>query len=284
VIVVDDASSDSSVSILREFEESIVFLPQNTNRGVCATRNVGSAVATGDYLVFLDGDDVLAPWALELYRRVAEAKRPKIILASLFFFGRSASIRSDAGQWDAPINNIDVSAIDIEIVNFGILSNKDRSFRRSGTAMVIERALFNRIGGWTENMRLGGDTEMLLKMLYEEPTIQILSPFSAYYREHDNNATLQVRRYCASIMNVINLVKNGQYTPAGRKRSDAYAFLAGQVLYWIQTALKAKEYRSAFKMLTHGSPMVFVAITRKIAGLAKGRLPSERLGPLKEAA
>jgi hypothetical protein len=150
--------------------------------------------------------------------------------------------------------------------------------------MVIERDSFNRAGGWSEDIFPAEDTELLLKLLYEAPAIQILSPPSAYYRVHGENITRQVSRYCAALTLVIKRARERRYTPAEHKRSDAYEFLAGQVLYWSRSGLKTKDYGLALKMLAEGLPMVVVAITRKVAGLAKGRLPSERLGPLKEAA
>jgi glycosyltransferase involved in cell wall biosynthesis len=283
VIVVDDASSDSSVSVLREFGEKITLLPQGENRGGSAARNIGASVAEGDYLVFLDGDDVLAPWALELYGRIAETKRPKVILASLFFFGGASVPESDIYlRGDAPIRDFDVYSTDIEIVDYGMLRNKDRPFRRGGTSMVIERDSFNRVKGWSEDIFPAEDTELLLKLLYEAPAVQILSPPSAYYRVHGENITRQVRRYCAALTLVIKRARERRYTPPEQKRSDAYEFLAGQVLYWSRSGLRTKDYGLAFKILAEGLPMVFVAMTRKVASLAKGRLPAERLGPLKD--
>lgn len=60
VIYADDASNDNSLLIARSWEErGLVILPGYVHRGVCAARNRGAAVARGDYLVFLDGDDRL---------------------------------------------------------------------------------------------------------------------------------------------------------------------------------------------------------------------------------
>src|SRR5579883_660559 len=63
VIVVDDASSDGSPEILKQYAEKIQFLCLPTNRGAIEARNLGLAQAKGQYIIFLDGDDVLMPWA-----------------------------------------------------------------------------------------------------------------------------------------------------------------------------------------------------------------------------
>src|SRR5689334_19435660 len=70
VIVVDDASDDGSSEILRTYGDAITLGRMPSNGGPARARNRGASMATGDYLVFLDGDDVLMPWALEIYRRI----------------------------------------------------------------------------------------------------------------------------------------------------------------------------------------------------------------------
>ena len=40
----------------------------------------GARIATGDYMLFLDGDDILVPWALAVYKRVLERRHAVLIL------------------------------------------------------------------------------------------------------------------------------------------------------------------------------------------------------------
>lgn len=63
VIVVDDGSSDNSADIARSYESVRVFC--QTNQGVASARNRGVLESEGEFLVFLDQDDRLKPWALE---------------------------------------------------------------------------------------------------------------------------------------------------------------------------------------------------------------------------
>ncbi|MEO7360382.1 MAG: glycosyltransferase family 2 protein [Gemmatimonadaceae bacterium] len=73
-IVVDDASTDASVAAVMEFGDArIKLIALEENSGQCVARNTGSAVATADWLLFLDSDDELTPGALEtVYRRSTE--------------------------------------------------------------------------------------------------------------------------------------------------------------------------------------------------------------------
>ncbi|MDQ0404137.1 bifunctional glycosyltransferase family 2 protein/CDP-glycerol:glycerophosphate glycerophosphotransferase [Streptomyces sp. NPDC000349] len=84
VIVVDDRSPDACGAIADEFADRdarvrAVHLPQN--QGLGPARNVGIERAGGDYLVFLDGDDTLAPGALRaLADRVKETGDPDVLV------------------------------------------------------------------------------------------------------------------------------------------------------------------------------------------------------------
>lgn len=65
VILVNDGSTDDTETIIQEYLDKILYLFQN-NRGICAARNLGIIHARGEYIAFLDHDDVWLPQKLEL--------------------------------------------------------------------------------------------------------------------------------------------------------------------------------------------------------------------------
>ena len=65
VIVVDDASTDGSRGIIAAFGDRIEAVLKTTNGGQASAMNEGLRVATGDVVIFLDSDDLLAPHAVE---------------------------------------------------------------------------------------------------------------------------------------------------------------------------------------------------------------------------
>ena len=64
VIVVDDGSIDSTAAVCRQYGSSILYIRQE-NAGPAAARNSGIARASGELVLFLDGDDVLSPRWIE---------------------------------------------------------------------------------------------------------------------------------------------------------------------------------------------------------------------------
>src|SRR5262245_21627849 len=63
VIVVDDGSTDDSAAIADSFGPPVRVIRQK-NQGESVARNQGVAASSGEYLMFLDADDLLAPNAL----------------------------------------------------------------------------------------------------------------------------------------------------------------------------------------------------------------------------
>lgn len=70
ILVIDDASTDNTPSILRSYGTSqLRTIRLDVNAGVSAARRAGVAAATGDWVLFLDSDDELMPNALAILKR-----------------------------------------------------------------------------------------------------------------------------------------------------------------------------------------------------------------------
>lgn len=87
IICVNDGSTDTSLEILRKYEkqyEQIKVIDQ-INGGQSTARNVALNVAAGEYVYFMDGDDLLTSFALEELWKICREKQ----LDVLYFSGTS---------------------------------------------------------------------------------------------------------------------------------------------------------------------------------------------------
>ncbi len=76
VIVIDDGSTDSSAAIIKSFAPLVTYLYQ-PNAGSSAARNRGASISKGEYLAFLDADDLWVEGKLEMQMRAFQ-QNPQI--------------------------------------------------------------------------------------------------------------------------------------------------------------------------------------------------------------
>ena len=81
-IIVDDGSTDGSIELAREWasRDSRFILIEMGGGGVCHARNRGVAAAEGEYIIFLDSDDILMPRCLEMAVDVLDHEHDAVIV------------------------------------------------------------------------------------------------------------------------------------------------------------------------------------------------------------
>ena len=80
VICVDDASTDQTPNILKEYGDRVTIVTNTVNQFAGNSRNIGMQRATGEYLVFLDADDLYEPKMLETAYCRAEETQADIVI------------------------------------------------------------------------------------------------------------------------------------------------------------------------------------------------------------
>jgi teichuronic acid biosynthesis glycosyltransferase TuaG len=74
IIVVDDCSTDNTGALINEFGEQVKYVQLINNSGPSVARNKGMSIATGDYIAFLDHDDIWHKDKLALINSILEAQ------------------------------------------------------------------------------------------------------------------------------------------------------------------------------------------------------------------
>jgi glycosyltransferase involved in cell wall biosynthesis len=104
IIVVDDGSTDETQAVLKGYGDKISHFYQN-NQGLSAARNLGIKNSSGEYLAFLDDDDIWLPEKLELQVAYMEA-HPEVgmVHADMFVLSeRSGDSRPRKREFSRPI-------------------------------------------------------------------------------------------------------------------------------------------------------------------------------------
>src|SRR5437773_1043469 len=96
IVVADDGSKDATAQVVSDYARQHpgkIKLFMQENRGEGAARNLAIRHATGDYVAYLDSDDVYFPWALAtLARVVREYNHPAIVIGTCFPFHHSEEL------------------------------------------------------------------------------------------------------------------------------------------------------------------------------------------------
>lgn len=104
LILVDDGSTDSSQDICRQYQQqdSRIHLFVRENGGLSAARNLGLNQAKGDYVAFLDSDDLMVDDALEILKRAMLISEADISVGRIKKFKNSTptKIKKPYGEFD----------------------------------------------------------------------------------------------------------------------------------------------------------------------------------------
>jgi glycosyltransferase involved in cell wall biosynthesis len=174
VIVLDDGSTDATPNILDRWSGRILALRQ-PNRGLSAARNAAARAATGEFLAYLDADDMWYPHKLAEQVAYLDA-HPEcgIVHTNLTIIDeRDAVLHAD---W--------YSESGYEPASGYCLSTMLRGNPIQVPSVVERRSVFDRIGGFDERLRRCEDYPHWLRVLLEGYAIGYVATPLAYYRRH----------------------------------------------------------------------------------------------------
>jgi glycosyltransferase involved in cell wall biosynthesis len=198
VIVVDDGSNDGTASVLARYQGRIRVIAQE-NAGPAAARNTGLAHARGDLLAFIDADDLWHPRKLELQlKELAAAPDADVSVCNVLNFWNG-----DPGEEREVLR-----AREYEIVNEGGIVQ----------AVLVRRAVFDRIGGFDPRLGFGEDTDFYFRLDESGIKQRMLEQILGYRRIHAGNMTANWPVSKREIL--LDLCR----TAIGRRRADGPLF------------------------------------------------------------
>jgi glycosyltransferase involved in cell wall biosynthesis len=206
VIVVDDGSTDGSAEIAQTFP--VRYIHQE-NRGLTETRNLGTRMSQGDYVVFLDADDRLRPEAIETGLRVI-AERPECAMT----VGDHLFISSDGSHLS------DSRKACLQSSHYEELLKSN--FIEMISSVLFRRSVLLEIGGFDPTLRVAEDYDLYLRIARVYP-ICCHSALTAEYRLHQTNVSRNSELMLRITLQVLST--QGKYVRSDWRRLTA--FLAG---------------------------------------------------------
>jgi glycosyltransferase involved in cell wall biosynthesis len=206
IIVVDDGSTDGTWEELLALGPRIRAFRQD-NAGPGAARNLGAQHATGEYVAFLDSDDVFFPWSLARYSDVLAAHaRPAFITGKPLRFRGHNELSS-------------ASNATIRTEAFADYYASGDLWRWWGaSSFLIRRDAFEAAGGFTNEWINGEDADLAMRLGTSGGFLQVLAPATFGYREHAVSAMKDLRKTVLGAWYKVRAEQAGEY-PGGASRA-----------------------------------------------------------------
>jgi len=167
-IVVDPGSTDESRNIIDQNKNYIQSVVYEKDKGPADGLNKGLAIARGDYLLFINADDILLPGALNKIAKLLDRhKLPEILLCAGWLIDQNGH----------PIRRL----FSTRFSNWGLVNHRASLFQQG---MVISRNLFNQIGGFNPENQTCWDFELLVDSIKNGAKPSITTSRVAAFRIH----------------------------------------------------------------------------------------------------
>ena len=189
IIIVDDGSTDKSLSIAKEYEKDYknIKVVTQQNSGASVARNKAFEFSSGDFIQYLDADDLLHPDKIRLQIEVLKNTDN----CTLVF-----------GKWGTFYKSIENVSWKEPPVNKNYTDSKQFLIElwESGMTIVIyawliSRTLIETSGGWNENLSTNDDGEFSARVVFSANKIIFVEDSLGYYRkDNENSLSKQISR------------------------------------------------------------------------------------------
>lgn len=186
LIIVDDGSTDNTAEIVKSYTEKdsrIIYFKQK-NKGVAAARNAALEKATGNYVAFIDSDDLWVTDKLERQIKLINKSLDCVLISGDVSYPDGGTFFS---RHPLPAH-----------INFKNLFI--RNFIATSTVM-LRREILNKIGFFNETIKSCEDYDLWLRIA-SDSTIDVIPEVFACYRTQPDSLTTDRFTYLASLLKI----------------------------------------------------------------------------------
>jgi len=200
IVVLDDGSSDSTQDIVKDLmaihPEKIRYYHQD-NAGISKSRNKLTELARGEYILWLDSDDMLVKDVLSVYAdHIHRYPDASVFYGNVILFGQRH------GVWTTKDYYRNTDAI--------LSTLKTGSSFIPNTGSVVKKSTYKLFGGYDENMVKSEDSDFWFRIA-AQVTFKSIHTWSVFYRFHGNNITTKnttyKTRFASNAQNITSALK-----------------------------------------------------------------------------
>ena len=172
IIVVDDGSADRTVEIVRQFKG--VTLVSAEHEGCSATVNKAFSHSHGDYIQYLDSDDLLAPDKIERQLiALRERDNPRLLASSswAYFFHRTRNARFACNSLCQDLSPVE-----------WLLRKMSEGVYMGNATWLVNRELVEMAGPWNTELYYDQDGEFFCRVLLASEGTCFVPATGMYYR------------------------------------------------------------------------------------------------------
>jgi glycosyltransferase involved in cell wall biosynthesis len=187
IIVVDDGSTDNTAVLLGEFSDPRIHVIRQPQSGAAAARNTGLSIAVGDYIQFLDADDLLSAEKIELQVHELGVRPPRSVASCEWMRLDTQGIHSvperSAWRLEEPIE--------------WLISSLSGGGMMQPAAWLVPRAVIEATGLWNESLTLHDDGEYFARVLTNTKQNVFVEKARVIYRSNPSGLSSQRNRKAA---------------------------------------------------------------------------------------
>jgi glycosyltransferase involved in cell wall biosynthesis len=174
IIVVDDGSTDKTLSIAQKFSDKGVRVLSQKNRGASAARNHAFSACHGDYIQWLDSDDILAPDKIARQMEFAVSSGNKYLLLSSewgrFLYRAKRAEFTPTKLWD------DLSPLE------WLIHKMSKNIWMQPGSWLVSRELTEAAGSWDVRLTFDDDGEYFCRVLLKSQGVKFIRGAKIFYR------------------------------------------------------------------------------------------------------
>lgn len=228
LIIVDDGSTDNTNALLTQYGDTIQVLPQ-ANRGVSAARNRGIHAARGRLIAFLDSDDEWMPEKLAVQVEFFKQNPTLQICQTEEIWIRKGQHVNPKKRHKKPAGDIFKPSLHLCLV--------------SPSAVMLRRALFERVGFFDEALPACEDYDMWLRISCHYPVGLIDTPLIIKRGGHADQLSRMAGLDQYRIQSIVKLMESGHLSD--NQKQAAVAVLVEKCRIYANGCRKRDKFEEA---------------------------------------